>query len=660
MIVVGYSGGPNAVEEASFDIFPNLMHDAAAVLVRDGQVIAAIEQERLDRIKHSNKRPFDAIRFCLQKAGLTPADVDRFAFYGEQTFWDRLLREYYLLNPGQPQVPDAATLLRLTLQQELGHGVGEGQPVFVGHHLAHAVSATAMSGFDDSLVLVADGQGDEIAGLVLDARGAELNTLETLPVARSLGNLYLRVTELLGYRLFDEYKVMGLAPYGDPGRFRDFFESFYTLLPEGGYDISWEKLRSLIDLLPAGVEPTTQTHKDVAAALQESLEKLVFHVLAHYQKQTGHRNLCLAGGVAHNCTLNGKIMRSGLFDQVFIQPAAHDAGCALGAAIHVHYSETKTWKSVSLPHVYWGSDIGGDGEVERELRLWPSLIDYEKVEDVCTSAAELLSDGKVLGWVQGRSEFGPRALGNRSIVADPRPAENKDLINAMVKKREAFRPFAPSVLEERASEFFDLPPVADRLPFMVVTVDVREEKRPLLGAVTHVDGSARIQTVSRETNECFWRLIQSFGALTGVPVVLNTSFNNNAEPIVDSVRDAVVCFLTTRLDALAVGSFIVKKRTVSWRDFSPLVPALPRFIEMRRILKFVAGGWQEVFELSSPGRRSRSISREAFTLLSRSDGRKTLEDLLSNERGDSGDQSLVEEILELWASRVVTLAPAGT
>jgi carbamoyltransferase len=625
--------------------------------------VAAIEQERLDRLKHSNKGPFDAIRFCLQSAGLGVDGVDRWVFYGEQSCWDRMLRTYYLEHFDMPHLLDARTLLRAVLAGELGAEIPAGQPLFVGHHQAHAMSAVAMSGFPESLVLTLDGEGDEIAGTVATARGTRLDLLETISRDRSLGYFYLRVIEFLGFRIFDEYKVMGLAPYGDPKRHEKVFKSLFTLEPEGRYTVAAAPAQTLFEIAPPRRpgEPITQVHMDVAAALQSALEEIVFHLLRHYRRATGQRYLCMAGGVAHNCTLNGKILRSGLFEDVFVQPASHDAGCALGAALAVHAEETGCGPGRRLTHVYWGSDPGAAAEVEAELLLWERFLDVERVPDACAAAADLLARGEVLGWVQGRSEFGPRALGNRSIVADPRPAGNKDLINAMVKKREAFRPFAPSVLEERAHELFDLPAGVSSLPFMVFTVDVREEHRELLGAVTHVDGSARIQTVSRRTNERYWRLIDEFGRRTGVPVLLNTSFNNNAEPIVDSVRDAVVCFLTTQLNALVAGDFVIHKREVSWAEYLKLVPALPRHIEVQETRSYSPeGGWTSQCRIASntPGRRGQEVSRLVRDLLVRIDGRATLEELLGLE-GPFWNQAekVVQEVLGLWSSRLISLAP---
>ncbi|HEV2855683.1 MAG TPA: carbamoyltransferase C-terminal domain-containing protein [Thermoanaerobaculia bacterium] len=666
MIILSFAGGPNAVHERTFEIFPEGMHDGAAVLLKDGEVVAAIEQERLDRLKHSNKRPFDAIRRCLETAGIDIREVDQFAFHSAQSTWNTRLADYALTHFDAQLPLDARVLIRALVHQELGVLMPEDQPVFVGHHLSHAVSAMAMSGFEDSLVLTLDGQGDEIAGLVVDAHGLDFDVLFTLPYANSLGFFYRGIIHYLGYTMFDEYKVMGLAPYGDPGQFEALFKTFYTLEPEGRFTIHSERYRSLLEVTAPrrSQEPVTQVHKDIAAALQQALEEMAFHLLRHYRRQTGHRNLCFAGGVAHNCTLNGKILASGLFDDVFVQPAAHDAGCALGAGLYVHHLMNGRMKKAAkvsrLRHVYWGTDLGTAEAIGAELRPWSLLLDVERSPDICAEAARLLAGGQILGWAQGRSEFGPRALGNRSIIGDPRPAENKDLINAMVKKREAYRPFAPSVLQERVHDFFDLPPGVDELPFMVFTVNVREDKRELLGAVTHVDGSARIQTVSRETNERFWRLIHAFGELTGVPVLLNTSFNNNVEPIVDSVEDAVHCFLTTQLHALAVGDFLVRKKDVPRDAYLQLFPVLPPYVELLQARGFSPedGGWRSQYAVARTTGGERSVSPRMFELLSAVDGTRTLADLAAAQ-GLSAEERLavVEEALELWARRLILLRP---
>jgi carbamoyltransferase len=443
------------------------------------------------------------------------------------------------------------------------------------------------------------------------------------------------------------------------------FRQFYSLLPDGNYVIQTERLMSLFKVLQPRRkwEPLTQVHKDIAASLQEALEDVVFHVIRHYQQKTKERNLCLAGGVAHNCTLNGKILSSGLFENVFVQPAAHDAGGALGAALVTYYlSGPKVARAPALKHVFWGTDIGDDRAILKHLLQWQSFIDFHRDDNISETVAGLISSGSVIGWAQGRAEFGPRALGNRSILADPRPVENKDKINQMVKKREGYRPFAPSVLEEDADEYFDIPNKEKQLPFMIFVVKVKEDKRDILGAVTHVDGTARAQTVSRETNEKFWRLIHAFKAITGIPILLNTSFNNNVEPIVDSVEDAIVCFLTTKLDYLVTGDYLITKKEIPWQAHLSLKPSLAAHITLNQVKMLdldcipsthflIRNSYDSDFQYA--------LSPKAYQLLMSADGIKSIEMLIdeSCKLSDEEAGEIVQELLELWSQRLIILRP---
>jgi carbamoyltransferase len=395
------------------------------------------------------------------------------------------------------------------------------------------------------------------------------------------------------------------------------------------------------------------------------LEEIVFHVVRHYRQLTRQKNLCLAGGVAHNCTLNGKLLRSGLFENIFVQPAAHDAGAALGAALYAYYQEKpKAKKLPQIEHVYWGTDIGGSQSILSQLTKWKDFVSIKKSEDICRETAELLASGNVVGWVQGRSEFGPRALGNRSILADPRPPENKDRINQMVKKREAYRPFAPSVLEEDVDEYFCVPAGQKALPFMIFIVDVKGDKCAALGAVTHVDGTARVQTVSKATNEIFWRLIDAFKAITGVPVLLNTSFNNNVEPIVDSVEDAIVCYLTTKLDYLIAGDYLVTRKELCWQDYLLLRPSLAPHATLHQTKKPNSCGThstQRFIQNTIDPQFQQSISPEVYSVLYSADGERRLKDIMA-ELGEADDrkvQAVILEVIDIWAQRHIVLRPVA-
>jgi carbamoyltransferase len=661
MLVLGISGGVNLVYEDQFPVSKGFFHDSAAALVDDGKIVAAIEEERLNRIKHTNKAPTSAVRFCLSTYGIDLHEVDRIAFYGTEQYFNNFLKQSYLFNLESDFI-DARTLVRRIFTKEFGYGVGDEKLVFVHHHLAHAVSAYALSGFNKSLILTIDGQGDGIAGMLLDADGKKLSRILSIPTSKSLGIFYNNVINFIGYGEFEEYKVMGLAPYGDPGKYRNLFKSLYTLLPNGDYLLHNDRLAVLYDVaLPRKKkDPITQVHQDIAAALQESLEDIVFHILRHYRQKTGHTNLCLAGGVAHNCTLNGKILYSGIFSEVFVQPASHDAGTAIGAALYTQFQNDSNYQFSRLKQVYLGTDLGDDDFISETLADWGAFVEFEKVDNISKHAAGLIANGAIIGWVQGRSEFGPRALGNRSILADPRPAENKDIINEMVKKREAFRPFAPSVLEECASDYFDLPHDNAKFPFMIFVVKVRKEKQSLLGAVTHVDGTARIHTVSSETNGRFWELIHEFGKLTDVYVLLNTSFNNNVEPIIDSAEDAITCFLTTKLHYLVLGEYLVSRKRYDDMAYLKLIPSMPLHTRLQQMRRYVSSSEMElIFEIGNSYDRQRkiTISSQMFDLLSAADGQTPLDDLIESHSGGGDKKAIVDEILKLWSERVVKLRP---
>jgi carbamoyltransferase len=669
MIVLGFHGGYKREDED--EPLPFAWHDSAAVLLRDGEVLAAIEEERLDRIKHSNAFPGRALRHCLELGGVSVRDVDYIAINSAQEIVNSRDRAV-LLEDAAAAIPtrNAETLSRL-LEHTLGEDV-TAKLRFCHHHVAHAWSAYAPSGFGDSLILSIDGEGDGSSGMVLVGRGGTLQLVRNFSTAQSLGHFYQQLIGFLGCQRFDEYKVMALASYGDKEVFAPLFAKWYRLLPDGNYELA-NRLRWFQDLSASGMiakarrreEPFTQLHKDFAAALQASLEHIVMHVLRHHQKVTGQTNLCLAGGVAHNCSVNGQIFYSSLFRNVYVQPCAHDAGGALGAAWAVLSDGRPTPTKLALNHLYLGSDIGAADDVCRELEAWGDFLGFVRSPDVAADAAKLLADGNVIGWVQGRSEFGPRALGNRSILADPRPAENKTLINAMVKKREQYRPFAPSVIEERAREYFELPSDRTVFPFMVVVLRVREPMRSVLGAVTHVDGTARVQTVSKVTNPLFWRLIDRFGALTGVSVLLNTSFNNNAEPIVNSVEDAVVCLLTTGLTYLVVGPYIVtKKDPIPPSAVLGLAPEVPLWRKLVRRRQLIDGAERPVLEIGSTrsaffGAVATPVSTDIFTLLERADGTTSasrLLDCMDVNAGTTRDR-FATELFDLWAARVIALRP---
>ncbi|MCE6998178.1 carbamoyltransferase [Saccharothrix sp. S26] len=656
MLALGISG--------HFDLLPALyrtyMHDAAACLVADGELVAAVEEERFNRIKKTNRFPAGAIRACLELAGVEPRDVDAIGFYFGRDLVDLGLGNFHVATPVQP-VRWGLDLLQDRLREHFDWEVPADRVVFARHHLAHAWSSFARSGMRDALVVVMDGRGETTSTTIYLAGSGELRELRSYSVPQSLGLLYQDAIGHVGYGFGDEYKVMGLAPYGDPATYREQFRSLYTLLPDGDYAMT----PPIPDINPtvapfyeAGFhdrragEPVTQAHKDFAAGLQETLELLAMHVITHWARETGATRLCFTGGVAHNSSLNGVILRSGLFEEVFVHPSSHDAGAAEGAAIVAAASfgapHTRVERLVSAS---LGPDLGTPDEVERELRAWSGVVEIERADDVVGVTARLLADGAVVGWAHGRSEFGPRALGNRSILADARPAHNRDRINAMVKKREGFRPFAPAVTPEAAAGYFDLTDTAADHGFMSFVVHVHEDRRAELGAVTHVDGTARVQVVTAEANARFHELITRFGDLTGTPVLLNTSFNNNAEPIVQSVHDAITTYLTTEIDVLVVEDFLVRRR-------GPVARALDDLVLVPRPTTRLRQDWRpgeepdgEVYLDYSFG-PSAKVSPAVFGLLAAADGESTVAALA----GTLTDE-VREELVSLWQRRFFALSP---
>lgn len=659
MIVLGIGGGLDIIDDNQY----NAAHDSTAVLMDNGKLIFASEEERLNRIKHSDKAPLLAIRACLDHYGIGLHQVDRIAVYGQEQALNAALRRTSLDRPQIEFQQDIRLLIQSLLADEFGYQPDSEQMVFVPHHLAHAISAYNMSGFTDSLVLTMDGHGDGISTLVLDGRAGQLETLQTWYIGDSLGFFYVEVIKFLGYDMFDEYKVMGLAPYGNPARYRRLFKKFYSLLEHGSYTIHFDRIDYLFEITRPRKkhEPFSQVHKDIAAALQEALETIVFHILRHYQEQTGHDHVCLAGGVALNCTLNGKLLYSDLFKQMFVQPIAHDAGAALGAALYVYQNECPQVARQPLEHVYLGSDIGGNETIATQIAAWDAFVTCEQIDNIAEVAASLLAQGDVIGWVQGRAEFGPRALGNRSILADPRPVENREIINEMVKMRESYRPFAPAVLEECANDYYELPAGTRAYPYMIYVVNVKAEQQQLLGAVTHVDGTARIQTVSQATNPRFWQLIHEFQKRTGVPILLNTSFNNNAEPIINTVDDAIVCFLTTKLHYLVIGDYLIKRRENNQMSYTTFVPSLPRYAVLEQVIRYRQGTPVTDYTLACnySSRYTVSISRALFQILACADGSHSLQALLSLAQiQDEQIQGVLSEIIDLWSRRLIVIKPS--
>jgi carbamoyltransferase len=551
-------------------------HDSAAALVVDGEVLAAAAQERFSRKKHTGDFPHDAIQFCLREAGIALEDIDEIAHGFDYTPF----RSLYSMDPDSASLYEEVFSRRALVQQ-----VQRFFPQFpeerihpVNHHLSHAASAGLTSGWEECLVVVNDAMGEVQSLTAFLFRGGKFEKLREISANDSIGILYSLVTLHLGFDFnSDEYKIMGLAPYGDPSRYRAFFSNTVELRPDGSIRIPILRLnrsreerenylatRAYLDehLVKRRVPDAeiTQQHQDVAAALQECLDQAVLHVCGHFGKQTGMRRIALAGGVALNCTANGKLIDSGIFDEVYIQPAAGDDGTALGAALY-RASLHRTVRNQRMPVPLLGPAYDSPC-VEQAIQKYVDRVtvkQFDSIEDTCLEAARLLAAGRVIAWYRGRMEYGPRALGNRSILADPGHPEMRDRINAMVKMREAFRPFAPACTFEEAPRWFSVTP-GTHMPYMITVVDVRPEHRLSLPAITHVNGTARLQTVSVEDNPDFHRLLIAVGKATGRQMVLNTSFNVRGQPIVNTPQEAIETFLTTGIEFLFLENCILARR----------------------------------------------------------------------------------------------------
>jgi carbamoyltransferase len=567
--------------------------NASAALLQDGKLIAAVEEERFNRVKYAAGFPVAAIRYCLEQGGISIADVDHVAV--PRNPWARIgTKLLYAM-----RMPRFASERAKVLKQFVG--IPEAMAAAFGldvkslraqfhrveHHRAHIASAFYVSPFEEAALLSADGLGDFASTMWGAGAGTQMDIQGSVAFPHSLGMYYTAITQHLGFWKFgDEFKVMGLAAYGEPNYLDKFRKIVLTDSSLGfrlgleyfvhhrqGSEMSWRDSdatpvlgRLFSDRLPDLLGPTRPTeapleqkHMDMAASLQARLEEVLFHNLNVLHKRTGHKDLCLAGGVAFNSLANGKIFDRTPFERVFVQPAAGDAGLAIGAAGYVYHQVLGQPRDFVMKHSYWGP-----GYTNQQIRaavqaseLGSAGVEISELheDELVRATAERLAAGDILGWFQGRAEWGPRALGNRSILADPRSPHMKETLNARIKHREMFRPFAPSILAERAGEYFEL---SNPSPFMQFCYSVRPEKRQDLVAPTHVDGTGRLQTVEREANPRYWKLINEFGKLTGVPALVNTSFNDN-EPIVLRPEEAINCFLRTHMDTLVIGDFLIRR-----------------------------------------------------------------------------------------------------
>lgn len=555
-------------------------HDSGAALVRDGQLIAAAEEERFNRRKHFSDFPELAIAYCLREGGITAEEVDYIGFYEKPLVkFNRILETILACWPLTYRAWLKALPLWLVHRLHIGRDIQERLGVdkeilYCQHHLAHAASAFLVSPFEEAAILTADGVGEWTTTSWGVGRGSDIELKQELRFPHSVGLLFSAITAYLGFRINDaEWKVMGLAPYGKP-TYVDQFREIVDIKDDGSIRLNlryfshtysttrtindrWTELFGQPQRRPEA--ELTDFHRDIAHSGQKIVEEIMVKMATHVHRETGMDNLCIAGGVGLNCVANWRILQESGFKDIFIQPAAGDSGGALGTAFHIYNSVLKNPRKYRMDHACLGPAFDDD---EIRTVLDEAGAAYETIEDdteLFQRTARLIADGKVVGWFQGRLEFGPRALGSRSLLADPRTADMKDIINSKVKFREAFRPFAPAVLKEHAHEYFEVPEGMD-LPYMLLVPRVREDKHAVIPAVTHEDGTGRVQTVTEEHSPRYYGVIREFGKITGVPVVINTSFNVRGEPIVCTPRDAYNTFVNTGIDALVIGNFVVVEK----------------------------------------------------------------------------------------------------
>jgi carbamoyltransferase len=562
-------------------------HDAAAALIVDGVIVAAAQEERFTRIKHDHRFPRHAVEYCLREAGLGTGDIDHVVFY-EKPFlkFERLLETYLAVAPAGFRSFLLAMPLwvreKLRLPAGMSRGLDRryrGRFVFLEHHESHAASAFFPSPFEEAAILTIDGVGEWATAALGHGSGHKISLSHELKFPHSLGLLYSAFTYFAGFKVNSgEYKLMGLAPFGQPKYEELIMERLLDLKEDGSFrlDLSYfdycggltmtsHKFERLFGGPPRRPEAAiTSRECDLAASIQRVTELIMLRMATHLHRLTGSKNLCLAGGVALNCVANGRLLRESPFEKLWIQPAAGDAGGALGAALFVWYQLLENERTPPQPDGQRGSFLGpaySTAETEKTLRENGAVYrHFAGGTGICEQVAKLIAAGKVVGWMQGRMEFGPRALGARSILGDARNRDMQAAMNRQIKFRESFRPFAPIVLRDRAMEYFELNP-DEESPYMLLVAPVRDDKRSVVPAITHVDNSARIQTVDHERHPRLSALLEAFAGLTGCPVMINTSFNVRGEPIVCSPGDAYRCFMATGLDVLVIDDFLLLKES---------------------------------------------------------------------------------------------------
>jgi carbamoyltransferase len=566
--------------------------DSSACLMKDGKIINAIEEERIRRIKHWAGFPSEAIKFCLNDAGITISDVDYItigrnpsAHLGKKIVSSlKKLANFKFIKDRVSNIKKVTSL-----KSEIAKGLGVSESDIraeiknIEHHRSHLASAFFVSPFEEAAILSIDGFGDFSSTMIATGKGNKIEVIDSVTYPHSLGIFYTAFTQFLGFPWYgDEYKVMGLAPYGEP-KYVDKLKHIVKLKDNGlfeldesyfihsteGVAMTWDNGAPFIGRIFSDKvikefgqprdkdEALTQFHKDMAASVQKHCENVIFHILNHLQKRTGLKNICIAGGVAQNSVANGKVLQLTDFENIYIPSAGYDAGTAIGSTLWQYHQNLGKERNYFIKDAYFGAQYSDD-EIEQVLK--EANVNYTRCKsdnETIELTAQMLADGAVIGWFQGRTEFGPRALGNRSVLVHPGRPDAKELINSKIKRRESFRPFAPSILREYVSEYFEQ---EDDVYFMEKVFMIRAEKRSGLPAVTHVDGSGRLQTVHKDVSAKYYALIDKFREKTGLPILLNTSFNEN-EPIVNHPKEAIDCFLRTEMDAIVMGNCVVVRNS---------------------------------------------------------------------------------------------------
>lgn len=573
--------------------------DSSAALIKDGMLVAGVEEERFNRIKHWSGFPAEAVKYCLKAGGITGKELDYICINRNPRA--NFLKKIEYVIRRRPSLLSLKDRLRNrskigNITDEFCNKIGvsrkdlKAEFKFVEHHRAHIASSFLVSPFKEAALISVDGFGDFLSCMTAMGKGNDIEILSSVPYPHSLGMFYLTITQYLGFPEYGaEYKVMGLAPYGNP-KYMNEMRKIVLLQDDGdfklgleyfrhhieGVDMSWEnvaptigcaytdKLISLLGPVRKSGDEITQRHKDIAASLQAMYEETFFAMLNRLYDMTETDNLCIAGGCAMNSVANGKIFDRTSFKDIYIQSAAGDAGGAIGAAFYLWNTLLRNKRNFVMEHAFWGPQFS-KAELGYKLKAMSDelnnqeceIIEIEDEKELCLQTAKEIAEGKVVGWFQGRMEWGPRALGNRSIVCDPRRADMKEILNLKIKRRESFRPFAPSILRESVKNWFE---TDYDVPFMLQVYQIREEKRKEIPAVTHVNGSGRLQTITEKQNPLYYKLIKEFEKITSVPIVLNTSFNEN-EPVVCHPKEALDCFLRTKMDVLVMGSYLISRKS---------------------------------------------------------------------------------------------------